>query len=76
MISKQALTEFKELWEKENGEPLSDELALDEAVNLLTFFNAIYRPIKTEWFSEVAKNNYDNGINGGKPQKESAAENK
>lgn len=49
MISKQALIEFKELWEKEKGEPISDELALDEAVNLLSLFNAIYKPLRKGW---------------------------
>lgn len=49
MISDAALKEFKAIWKEEKGEDISDELAMDEAVNLLTLFDAIYRPIKKEW---------------------------
>ncbi len=45
MLSNQALQEFKELWKKERGEDISDEFAMEQAVNLLTIFDAIYRPI-------------------------------
>jgi len=51
----QALQEFKEIWKQEFGEEISDDLAIEEGINLLTFFNAIYRPIKEEWVKD-----YDN----------------
>ncbi len=53
MLSTEALQEFKEIWKQEFGEEISDEFVMDEAVNLLTMFNAIYRPIKEEWLSEI-----------------------
>ena len=52
MISKQALEEFKEVWRKEFGTEISNEFAMEQAVNLLTMFNAIYRPVKKEWMDE------------------------
>jgi hypothetical protein len=52
MLSTQALQEFKEIWRLEFGEEISNDFAIEEAVNLLTMFNAIYRPIKEEWLSE------------------------
>ena len=50
MISKEALEEFKKIWREEQGAEISDEEAMEEAVSLLTMFNAIYRPIKKKWF--------------------------
>lgn len=52
MISKEALCAFKQIWADELKEEISDEVALGEAVNLLTMFDAIYRPIKQEWIDE------------------------
>lgn len=49
MISDKALQDFKQLWREEYGEDIADEQALEAAINLLTFTNAIYRPIKKEW---------------------------
>lgn len=53
MLSQQALQEFKEIWKLEFGEELSSDFAIEEAVNLLTMFNAVYRPIKKEWLPEI-----------------------
>lgn len=55
MISKEALEEFKKIWREEHGEDISDEVALDEAVNLLTIMNVVYRPLKKEWVEEYDK---------------------
>ncbi|MCX6761121.1 MAG: hypothetical protein NTZ84_03415 [Candidatus Nealsonbacteria bacterium] len=52
MISQEAMQKFKELWKKKKGEDISDEFAADEFRNLLTLFNAIYRPVKKEWLDE------------------------
>lgn len=49
MISDAALNEFQEIWRDEIGTEISDEQAMEEATQLLTLFDAIYRPIKKEW---------------------------
>ncbi|MBI3046444.1 MAG: hypothetical protein HYY86_02850 [Candidatus Harrisonbacteria bacterium] len=49
MISNEALKEFKKIWLEEKGTEISDAEAMDEASNLLTLFNAVYRPVKKEW---------------------------
>lgn len=49
MISKEALEKFKKIWEEEFKEEIADDKAMDEASNLLTLFNAVYRPVKKEW---------------------------
>lgn len=45
LISKTALEEFKEIYRKEYGEDISDDEAIDLAVNLLGLFTCIYRPL-------------------------------
>jgi len=55
MISKEALEEFKKIWREEHGEDISDEVTMDEAVNLLTIMNVVYRPLKKEWIEEYDK---------------------
>lgn len=55
MISDKALQEFKEIWKEEIGTEISDEAAMEEATQLLTLFDAIYKPIKKSWADE-----YDN----------------
>ena len=55
MISKEALDEFKVIWKKEFGQDVPDDVVLDEAINPLTEFNAVYRPIKKEWLDECEK---------------------
>ena len=58
MISDQALKEFKAIWNEEFGEVLPDEIAIDEAVAVLTAVNQTYRPIKKDWVEiENEKNN-------------------
>ncbi len=52
MISDVALREFQEIWREEIGTEISDEKAMEEATQLLTLFDAIYRPIKKEWVKE------------------------
>lgn len=49
MLSTQALQEFKQIWKTERGEEISDEFAMEQAANLLTLFDAIYKPIKADW---------------------------
>jgi hypothetical protein len=57
MISDEALLEFKQIWVDEFGEEISDEVATEEAINLLTMFDAVYRPIKQEWITEYEDEN-------------------
>lgn len=56
MISDDTLKTFKEIWREEVGEEISDEAAMEEAANLLTVMNAVYRPIKKEWLKEFLNN--------------------
>ena len=53
MISELALKEFKEIWLDEFGTEIPNEVAVEEAINLLTMFNVVYRPLKE---SELADN--------------------
>lgn len=55
MIPAEELKQFKEIWKEEFNEDISDEKALEEAITLLTLFDAIYRPIKKDWFKEYGK---------------------
>lgn len=55
MLSKEALEEFESIWRKQFKEDISDEKATEEAINLLTLFDVIYRPIKKEWVQETEK---------------------
>lgn len=45
MLSQKAIEEFKEIHLKETGEELSDADAKKEAIQLLTLFNYIHRPL-------------------------------
>lgn len=54
MISDSALQSFKKLWMDEFNEELPDDQAVKLAVNLLTFFDRIYKPIKKEWLPAVS----------------------
>ena len=53
MLSNKSLEEFKKIWREQFGEEISDEKAAEEAINLLTIMDAVYRPIKKEWLKEL-----------------------
>lgn len=55
LSEEEAIKEFKEIYEKEFGEKIDDQTALELGINLLTFFNNIYRPIKKKWVEEYEK---------------------
>jgi predicted Zn-dependent protease with MMP-like domain len=57
MLSKTALEQFKKIWKEEFKEEISDDLAIEEATNLLSLFNAIYKPVKKEWLDKYEKSN-------------------
>jgi hypothetical protein len=44
-LSKQAIEEFKSIWNNEYGYSLREDLAVSYATKLLNLFSAIYRPI-------------------------------
>ncbi|OGG39679.1 hypothetical protein A3A21_00040 [Candidatus Jorgensenbacteria bacterium RIFCSPLOWO2_01_FULL_45_25b] len=52
MTSDKALQEFKAIWKEEKGTEISDEQAMEEATQLLTLFDAIYKPIKKSWLND------------------------
>lgn len=45
LISEELLEEFKDIYEKEFDEKLSDDEALEKALDVLQVFRAVYRPI-------------------------------
>ncbi|MDD5146890.1 MAG: hypothetical protein PHN39_04105 [Candidatus Pacebacteria bacterium] len=49
MISEQALKEFKKIWKEERGEDISDEFALEEAINTLVLYDKVYHPLPKSW---------------------------
>lgn len=53
MLSPQALQEFKEIWKQEYGEDISDDFAVEQAINLLTLIDAIYQPVKHYEYERV-----------------------
>lgn len=55
MISREALNEFKKIYKEEFGKEIFDEEATEKAINLLTFFDAIFKPIKKEWLKKYDK---------------------
>jgi len=44
-ISVNAIKEFQELYEEEYGESLSEQVARECLINLLSIFKVIYRPV-------------------------------
>ena len=59
MLSKHALEEYKEIHRQETGTVLPDDVLADEAINLLTLFNFVYRPIKKAWLQEYEQRTRD-----------------
>jgi len=55
MLSETAIKEFKEIWKEELGEDLPEDLAVKEAISLLTIFDHIYRPVRKSWFKAIGK---------------------
>ena len=57
MLTKHAFEEYKEIHRQETGTVLPDDVLANEAINLLTLFNFVYRPIKKEWLKEYGRQN-------------------
>jgi hypothetical protein len=62
MLSKHALEEYKEIHRQETGTVLPDDVLADEAINLLTLFSFVYRPIKKAWLQEYGRNHTRSGM--------------
>ncbi len=60
MISNEALQEFKKIWKEEYGQEISDEKAVELGINLLTMFDAIYRPVPKSWLKEYEEKEKQN----------------
>ncbi len=60
MLTKQALEEYKEIHRQETGKVVPDDVLANEAINLLTLFNFVYRPVKKAWLEEYGKRTRDN----------------
>jgi flagellin-specific chaperone FliS len=59
-LSKEAIKEFKDIYEKEFRETISDEKAQELGQNLISLFKIIYRPIPE---NKEEKNNKDDQDN-------------
>jgi len=55
MISDDALREFKQIWKDEFDTEIPDDVAVAEAVNLLTMFDTVYRPLRQADVDEYEK---------------------
>ncbi len=60
MLSKHAFEEYKEIHREVTGEVLSDDVLFNEATNLLTLLDRVYRPIKKVWLKEYGQRTRDN----------------
>ena len=72
MLSKQALEEYKVIHKQETQTVLPDEVLLDEAINLLTLFDRVYRPIKKVWLKEYEQRNNHRLVRRSKREEERA----
>ena len=59
-LSKRAIKEFKEIYEKEFGETISDQKAQELGQNLISLFKIIYRPIPVDRESKGKKSVHNN----------------
>jgi len=55
MISKKALKEFKEIYQKEFDIELSDKDALEKAIKLLNLMKAVYKPMLKDDYKKLKK---------------------
>lgn len=47
MLSTEAIREFKEIFHREYGQEITDQMALEMANNLINLLKIIYKPIPT-----------------------------
>ena len=59
LLSKEAIKEFKQIYRQEFGGKISDQKALELALNLLNLFRVIYKPITKEEFRKTKKSKFE-----------------
>ena len=59
LLSKEAIKEFKQIYRQEFSEKISDQTALELALNLLNLFRVIYRPITKEELKKIKKSKFE-----------------
>ena len=57
MFSNQEIQDFKELWQKEFGETISQEFAIEQATALISLMKNIWKPMTEEEFKKYKINN-------------------
>ena len=55
-LSKKAIDEYKEIYQREYGKTLTDQEAYEQASNLLRLFKVIYRPLPSKKKNKNSKN--------------------
>jgi hypothetical protein len=55
MLSRDAITEFQELYQEELGIEISFEEASERAEKFLHLFKTVYQPIPEDWLKNHAK---------------------
>lgn len=55
MISKEALEEYKKIYQKQFGKEISDADALEQATKLLRLMEIVYKPMTKEEFERFSK---------------------
>ena len=57
MFSNQEIQSFQKLWQKQFGETISEEFALEQATALISLVKNTYKPITKEEFEKYKINN-------------------
>ena len=52
MLSKDAINEYKQIYQDEYGVSISDKEAAEKALNFLKVFKLIYQPVSKNWIKE------------------------
>jgi len=57
MLSKQAILDYKTIFQEEVGEELTYELANEKATKFLRLFKMIYQPVPKEYLKKIKERN-------------------
>jgi len=57
MFSSEEIKNFQELWQKEFGEEISHDFAIEQATALISLMKNIYKPMTDEEFEKYQINN-------------------
>lgn len=55
MFTNQEIQDFKELWQKEFGETISQEFAIEQATALISLMKNVYRPMTEEEYNKYSQ---------------------